>query len=81
MANTVSCEVYSNAIRNKLREIHEIYRRYNADGKYLSLCLMKQEDGGWTCFANNAWYEGGDPKDQDNPVNFIYEIQYNHSGV
>lgn len=40
-------------IANKLKEIFEVYKQYDEDAKYLSLCV---DDGGdYLEFNNNYW--------------------------
>ena len=47
-------------------QIRDIYREYNADGKYLSLAIM-----GDTLMANNMKYED----DADHPLDIYYVIK------
>lgn len=46
-------------------QIHDVYRKYNADGKYLSIAIM-----GDTLMANNMIYKD----DADYPLDIYYVI-------
>lgn len=46
-------------------QIHDVYREYNADGKYLSIAIM-----GDTLMANNMIYKD----DADHPLDIYYVI-------
>ena len=63
------------AIADKMREIVGIYHNYNPDGKYISLCYMK-EDGDETIHGNNRYWtaqntDGVDGEDKDLPIDFF----------
>ena len=47
-------------------QIRDVYRKYNADGEYLSLAII-----GDTLMANNMEYE----EDADRPLNIYYVIK------
>lgn len=53
-------------IRDLMVQIHDVYRKYNADGKYLSLAIM-----GDTLMANNMEYTD----DADHPLDIYYVIE------
>ena len=46
-------------------QIHDVYRKYNADGKYLSIAIM-----GDTLMANNMIYAD----DANHPLDIYYVI-------
>lgn len=47
-------------------QIHDVYREYNADGKYLSIAIM-----GDTLMANNMIYKD----DVNHPLDIYYVIE------
>ena len=47
-------------------QIHDVYRKYKADGKYLSIAIM-----GDTVMADNMHYT----EDADRPIDIYYEIK------
>lgn len=53
-------------IRDLMIQIREVYRKYDPDGKYLSLAIMDN-----TLMANNMCYTD----DADHPVDIYYEIK------
>ena len=53
-------------IRDLMIQIRDVYRKYNADGEYLSLAII-----GDTLMANNMEYE----EDADRPLNIYYVIK------
>ena len=53
-------------IRDLMIQIRYVYRKYNADGDYLSLAIM-----GDTLMANNMCYTD----DADHPINIYYVIK------
>ena len=53
-------------IRDLMIQIRDVYRKYNADGEYLSLAII-----GDTLMANNMEYED----DADRPLNIYYVIK------
>lgn len=53
-------------IRDFMIQIHNVYKKYNADGEYLSLAIM-----GDTLMANNMEYAD----DADRPLNVYYVIK------
>lgn len=53
-------------IRDLMVQIHDVYRKYNADGKYLSLAIM-----GDTLMANNRNYS----EDANHPLDIYYVIK------
>ena len=52
-------------IRDLMIHIRDVYRKYNADGEYLSLAII-----GDTLIANNMKYED----DADHPLDIYYVI-------
>ena len=55
-------------IRELMIQILDVYRKYNADGKYLSMCI--NGDSAW---ANNSFYSGG--ADADHPLDTYFDIE------
>lgn len=53
-------------IRDLMIQIRDVYRKYNADGKYLNIAII-----GDTLMANNMEYED----DADRPLNIYYVIK------
>ena len=53
-------------IRDLMIQIYDVYREYNADGKYLSLAIM-----GDTLMADNMGYTD----DADHPLDIYYVIK------
>ena len=53
-------------IRDLMVQIHDVYRKYKADGKYLSIAIM-----GDTVMADNMHYT----EDADRPIDIYYEIK------
>lgn len=53
-------------IRDLMIQIHDVYKKYKADGEYLSLAIV-----GDTLMANNGFY--GD--DADHPLEMYYVIK------
>lgn len=53
-------------IRDLMIQIRDVYREYNADGKYLSLAIM-----GDTLMANNMKHTD----DADHPLDIYYVIE------
>ena len=53
-------------IRDLMIQIHDVYRKYNPKGKYLSMCI----NGDAVC-ANNAFFLG----DEDRLLDMYYEIE------
>lgn len=47
-------------------QIHDVYRKYNADGKYISIAIMDD-----TLMANNRVYKD----DADHPLDIYYVIE------
>jgi hypothetical protein len=53
-------------IRDLMVQIHDVYRKYNEGGKYLSLAII-----GDTLMANNMKYTD----DADHPLDIFYAIE------
>lgn len=53
-------------IRDLMIQIRDVYRQYNADGKYLSMCIMDDFVN-----MNNSFYAD----DADHPLNMSYTIE------
>ena len=53
-------------IRDLMIQIRDVYRKYNADGEYLSLAII-----GDTLIANNMEYE----ENADRPLSIYYVIK------
>ena len=64
--NNMKREECQKQIRDLMIQIRDVYRKYNADGKYLSLAII-----GDTLMANNMKYED----DADHPLDIYYVIK------
>ena len=53
-------------IRDLMIQIYDVYRKYNADGKYLSMCI-----NGDCAWANNAFFLG----DEDRLLDMYFDIE------
>ena len=65
MMKREECE---NQIRDLMIKIRDVYKEYNPDGKYLSMCI--NGDSAW---ANNSFYSGG--ADADHPLDTYFDIE------